>query len=156
MPIFDHSLPKTSNKEHDRNPVQYLNVLHHNRTQKQLRYFFLNILQKYYQLPILGVLNMPGHFLQKRQCQLNLYKDWFLSACKKWTSFLTSSWRYLKLLQTFYLEYFENASSCPSIMIESPCRKFWWPKCWNQFVGNLMFIHMQKINSISKFFFEIF
>ena len=30
---------------------------------------FLNILQKYYQLPILGTLDMSGHFHQK-QCQL--------------------------------------------------------------------------------------
>ena len=26
---------------------------------------FLNMLQKYYQLPILGILNMSGHFHQK-------------------------------------------------------------------------------------------
>ena len=32
---------KTSNNKHDWNPVKYLNVLHHNRTQKQLLYFFL-------------------------------------------------------------------------------------------------------------------
>ena len=41
MPIFDHSHPKTSNNKDDWNPVKYLNVLHHNRTQKQLQYFFL-------------------------------------------------------------------------------------------------------------------
>ena len=29
---------KTSNSKHDWNPVKYLNVLHHKRTQKQLRY----------------------------------------------------------------------------------------------------------------------
>ena len=38
----------TSNNEHDWAPVNYLNVLHHTRTQNQLRHFFLNILQKYY------------------------------------------------------------------------------------------------------------
>ena len=47
-------------------PRKYLNVLHPNRTQKQLRYVFLNTLQKYYQLPILGILGMPGHFHQKQ------------------------------------------------------------------------------------------
>ena len=35
-------------------PLQKICVLHHNRTQKHLWHFFLNILQKYYQLPILG------------------------------------------------------------------------------------------------------
>ena len=35
-------------------PIKYLNVLHHNKTQKQLRHFFLKILQKYYQLSIVS------------------------------------------------------------------------------------------------------
>ena len=38
MPIFDHNHPKTSNNEHDRNPIKDINVLSHNRTQKQLQY----------------------------------------------------------------------------------------------------------------------
>ena len=59
-------LVKISNNEHDWNTVKYLNVLHENSTQKQLRHFFLNILHKYYQLPILGTLVMSGHFHQKR------------------------------------------------------------------------------------------
>ena len=54
-----------SNKVYDYKPVKYLNALHHDRTQKQLQHFFLNLLQKYYQLPILGALDMSGHFLQK-------------------------------------------------------------------------------------------
>ena len=28
-------------------PIKYLKVLHHNRTQKHLQHFFLNVLQKY-------------------------------------------------------------------------------------------------------------
>ena len=55
-----------SNNEHDWNPVNYLSVFHHKRTQKQLRHFFLNILQKHYQLSILGTLDMSGHFHQKQ------------------------------------------------------------------------------------------
>ena len=39
---------KTSNNKYDWTPIKYLNVLHHNRTQKQLQYFILNILQKCY------------------------------------------------------------------------------------------------------------
>ena len=39
---------KTSNNKYDWTSIKYLNVLHHNRTQKQLQYFILNILQKYY------------------------------------------------------------------------------------------------------------
>ena len=52
--------------KHDWTPVKYLNVLHHNITQKQLQHFFLNIMQKHYQLPILGTLDMSGHFHQKQ------------------------------------------------------------------------------------------
>ena len=47
-----------SNNKHDWTPAKHLNVLHYNRTQKQLRHFFLNILQKHYQFPILGTLDM--------------------------------------------------------------------------------------------------
>ena len=32
----DHSVEKTSNNKQDWTPIKYLNVLHHNRTQKQL------------------------------------------------------------------------------------------------------------------------
>ena len=41
-------------------------VLHHIRTKKQLQYFSLDILQKYYQLPILGTLEMSSRVHQKR------------------------------------------------------------------------------------------
>ena len=57
---------KTSNIEHGWTPVKHVNVFHHNRTQKQLRHVFLNIVQIYYQLPIFGTLDMSGHFPQKR------------------------------------------------------------------------------------------
>ena len=53
----------TSYNEHDWTSVKYLSVLYHNRTQKQLQIFFL--MQKYYQLPILGTLDIFGHFLPK-------------------------------------------------------------------------------------------
>ena len=56
---------KTSNNEHDWTPVKYLNVLHHNITQKRLQQLFLSTVQKYYQFPILGTLDMSGHFHQK-------------------------------------------------------------------------------------------
>ena len=52
----------TSNNKYDWTPMMHLNVWHHNRTQKQFPQFFLNILQKYYQLPIVGTLDMYGHF----------------------------------------------------------------------------------------------
>ena len=55
----------TSNNELDWASVKYLNVLHHNRTQKQLQHISLSILQKYYQIHILGTLDMSGHFHQK-------------------------------------------------------------------------------------------
>ena len=55
----------TSNNKHDWTPIKYLNILHHNRTQKQFQYFFLNILHKYYQLPVLRTVDMFCHFYQK-------------------------------------------------------------------------------------------
>ena len=64
-----------------------------------------------------------------------------LSACKKWTSLLTFL-KYCKDLLTFYFEYFENAWSCSSIIIVSPCRKLWSPNCWNQLVGHFdVYLH---------------
>ena len=35
-------------------------------------------------------------------------------------------WHIAKILKTCYFECFENAWSCPSIMIVSPCRKLWY------------------------------
>ena len=61
----------TSNNEHVWTTAKYLNVLHHNRTQKQLRHFFLNILQKYYQFPVLGTLNIATSI---KNNNANLYK----------------------------------------------------------------------------------
>ena len=55
------------NNEHDWTPIKYLNVLHHT---KVVATIFLNISQKYYQLPIVGTLGMSGHFHQKGYYQL--------------------------------------------------------------------------------------
>ena len=55
---------QTSENKHDWIPVECLNVSQQNRTQKHFQTFF-NTLQKYYQLPILGTLDMFGHFHQK-------------------------------------------------------------------------------------------
>ena len=89
MPWFMVNFEYTSHK-HNWTPIKYLNVLHHNRTQKKLTHFFLNL--KYflilfniffinifsYQLPILDSLDMSGHFHQNA----NFYKLWCLPACK--------------------------------------------------------------------------
>ena len=54
-------------------------------------------------------------------------------------------WDVAKVLQTWYLEYFDNAWSYPSIMIVSPCRKLWCPKCWNQLAGNFdIYMHAKN------------
>ena len=37
---------------------------------KAVATLFLKIMQKYYQLRILGTLDMSGHFHEKRECQL--------------------------------------------------------------------------------------
>ena len=59
--------PKASNNKHDWNSVKYLNVLYPNRTQKQLRYFFLIYFKN--KLPFLGTLDMSG-FHRKSIIQL--------------------------------------------------------------------------------------
>ena len=66
MPILDHNHLKTSNNEHDWKRVTYLNVLLDNRTQKQLQYSFLIILQKFNELPIVGTIDVSGCFHQKQ------------------------------------------------------------------------------------------
>ena len=51
----------------------------------------------------------------------------------------------VKILQTSHFEYFENAWSCPSIIIVSPCRRLLSPHCWNQVVGNFyVYLHAKK------------
>ena len=56
----------------------------------QLQQFFQNILQKYYQLPILGILDMSSHFHQKETLMFILQKLWCLSAYQKRPPFVTS------------------------------------------------------------------
>ena len=63
-------ISKTSNNEQDWTPITHLNILHRNGIPKQLQHFFLNGLQKYYQLSILGTFDMSGYFHHKRWCQL--------------------------------------------------------------------------------------
>ena len=90
----------------------------------KLLFFFLMLLKKYYQLPILGTLDMSGHFHQKRN---------FDARKKNELHNQLLFWDIVKILQTCYFKYFENAWSCPLIMIVWPCSKLWRPKCWNHF-----------------------
>ena len=72
---------KTGNKEYDRTPVKYLNVLHHNRTQTQLQHFSLNITNL-----LFWVLSLASSI---KNNNANLQKLWCLSASKQWTASLT-------------------------------------------------------------------
>ena len=122
--------------------------MHHNRTQFQLWHFFLKYCKNVINFLFWGTLNMSGYFHQKRQCQLveTLMFMQKLQA-KTWAPFLTF-WDIVKILQTFYFEYFENVWLCPSIMIVSPCRHFDAQKTETNF-------DWKKINFICNFFFEI-
>ena len=114
--------------------------MHLHAEYKLQQYFFLKVWQKYYQISILGTLAtsvrpLPSKtiILTCRNCDVCNK----ISACKKWTPYLTSFLRYCKdVTNVLYLEYFENAWSYPSIIIASPCRKLWCPNCWNKLVGN--------------------
>ena len=65
----------------------------------------------------------------------NLQKRWCLSACKQWPPSLTC-----------YFEYSENAWSCPSIMVVSPCKKFRfsWKKKLCKFLSIPIIYHRAK------------
>ena len=89
--MFQLSHGITSNKEHNWTSVNIWMFSITIEHKSSCDTFFLNILQKHFQLPILGTLDMSGHFHQKPECQL-----WCLSACKKWTPSLTSFLRYCK------------------------------------------------------------
>ena len=114
--------------------------MHLHAEYKLQQYFFLKVWQKYYQISILGTLATSVRPLPSKTIILTCRNcDVFntISACKKWTPYLTSFLRYCKdVTNVLYLEYFENAWSYPSIMIASPCRKLWCPNCWNKLVGN--------------------
>ena len=58
---ISENLVSLRNKWYGWAPVKYMNVLHLNRTQKQLRDFFLNKLQKYCPLSS-GTLDISGQF----------------------------------------------------------------------------------------------
>ena len=108
MPIFDHSHPKKSNKKHDWNPVKYLNVLYHNRTQKQLQYLQL---QKFNKLYFLGALDMSGYFHQKSIIQL---VEVLILMNSKMNPIHNVFRDIVKTFQTCYFKNFGNARLYPS------------------------------------------
>ena len=62
--------------------------------------------------------------------------------------------RFCKDIETCYFEYFENAWLCPSIMLVSPCKKLWYPMCWNQLVENFdVYLHAKtkSTSSVTSF-----
>ena len=63
-------------------------------------------------------------------------------------------WDTVKVLQTCYFKYFDNAWPCPSILIVSPCRKLWWEKCWNQLLGKFDVDLYAKNQLCHSFFFR--
>ena len=121
----------TRNDEHESTSIKYLNVLHRNRTQRQLKRFFLKILQKHYQRQLVETLMLIC--IQK----MNSIPNFFLRYCKDIANLLP--WVLWQCL------------SYPLIMKVSPCRKLWCPKL----LVTLMFICLQKINFLSNSFFGI-
>ena len=133
-----------SNNKHGWTPVKYLNVLHQNRTQKycntlckNITNFLFRVLWTYLATSIKS--NYP-----------NLRKLWWnlMFICMQKMNSLTSFfWDILKILETYYFEYFKNAWPNPAVMTVSPCRHHWYPKCWNQPVGNFD-VHLQAKNAL--------
>ena len=98
----------TSNKEHDWTPVKYLNVLHHSRTQNPLQHFFLNTLQKYYQLLIFRyfehVWPLPSKTIMLACRSFDVYPY-----AKNQLHLYLLFWDIVKTLRTCYFENFGNA-----------------------------------------------
>ena len=101
--------------------------------------FFLKRLQKYYQLPILGIWKCLGTPINNIMSSYRSF-DVYQHALHLWLFFF----RYCEdiTLLTCYSEDFDDAWSCPSIMTVSSCRKLWCRKCWNQLAGNFdVYLH---------------
>ena len=122
-PIFDHNHQKTSNRKHDWTPIKYLNVLHHNRTQKQLQFFFLIYCKNITNFLFWILWPFPSKIIMQS------FRNFDVCLYEKMKSISNFFLRYYKDLQTCYFAYFENASSCSSVMIVLPCRKIWCPRC---------------------------
>ena len=63
-------------------------------------------------------------------------------------------WRYCEDIANLLLWVIWECLFMPTIMIVSPWRKLWYPRSWNQLVGNFdVYLHA-KINFIFNFFIE--
>ena len=72
--------------------MKYRNIFASQYNKKAVQHFCLNILQKYYQLPILSTLDISGHFHQNgsgQTCQTSL--TYFLRYYKDIANFFTLS-----------------------------------------------------------------
>ena len=129
---------------YQRSPFEYKVFVLHRRNKINI---FLKILQKYYRLPTLGILNMSGYFYQnnnaKKLQKLDRNFDVYLHA-KKSTSSLTSFMRYYKeIANLLFWKFWE----CLSIRIKKHCINL---------KETFMLICMQKVNFIPHFFLDIF
>ena len=92
---------------------------------------FLEILQRYCKLVVLGTLEMPAY--PSQSLQSNCWKFSCSSAGKKSVSYLMLFWRYCKDKQTSYSRYFGHAwlhipkmkvSTCRRRRCLSACKKY--------------------------------
>ena len=128
MPIFDQNHPKTSNNQHDWTPHK----IHHNRTQKQLRYFFLiyckNITNFLFWVlwAYLAEMLTCRNFDVYLHAKMNSIPNFFLRYCKDIANLL------LLVLWECLVMLINNNS----------------PRCWNQLVGNFdVYLHARKTTS---------
>ena len=98
----------------------------------------------------LDTLDMSGTSIKNDN--FHFLKLWCLSACKKWTPFVTSFFRYCKDIANLLLWVLWECLIMTIIMIVWTCRKLWYPNCWNQYVGNSdIYPHAEKKNQFSRF-----
>ena len=85
--------------------------MHHNRTQKQLRYFFVNILPSFHFGYLGHVCPLPSKIIMPNMIFICMHKMSYIP------DFV---WDIVKILQTCHFEHFENTWSCLSTKILSP------------------------------------
>ena len=136
---------ETSSNKHGWTPVKYLNILHDNRTQKWLQHSLQKILPTSYFGYFWHIWPLPSKTITPT-CQL---VETLMFICMQKMNSLPNLyfWDIVKILQTYYFDYFENDWSYPAVMIVSPCKHLWCPKCWNQPAVNFD-IHLQAKNEL--------
>ena len=133
------------NSKHDWNLVKYLNIWHHNKTQKQLWFFFLKFGKKLANF-LFRVLWKCLAFIKNWQSDLQKFWSWWTPY---WNRFLTFFRDIVKTLETWTLSTLRTLDQPITMPLTFswsfllPCRKLWCSK--SQLHISLLFTDIAKI-----------